>query len=238
MSTQKINFQKYVAYTSIAFFIVFAIQTYAADIPYTISTQGATQSGSNNSIISTNSSWSGALSYVNKGDNSSVIGNYFTGIYYDSVYGFFKTDWSSTPSENVRVIDSTSKCSSGYGYKLGGFAKSEDFGYVDFDYNSNIYVYYCVSDGALHGYSYSLNNGFQNFEGIAFEIQKQASNPSANPSGTGVFVNDESTITQPGTNSLTPNEGNAINSNFTPETIQNDSFKFESVNESLFYIIK
>jgi hypothetical protein len=58
MDSQKIKFQKYIAYIAITFFIIFAIQAYAADIPYTISTQSATQSGSNSSIISTNSSWS------------------------------------------------------------------------------------------------------------------------------------------------------------------------------------
>jgi hypothetical protein len=175
---------------------------------------------------------------VNKWDNSSIIWNYFTGLYYDSVLWFFKTDWSNNASENVRIVDSTSKCPSGYWYKLWGFAKSEDFWFVDFDYNSNIFVYYCVSDGSLHGFSYSLNNWFQNFEGISFEVQKQASNPSPAPSWTWNFVNDNTSITQPNTPTESPNEWQAINSNFTPETIQNDSFKFESTSESLFYIIK
>jgi len=41
---------------------------------------------------------------------------------------------------------------------------------MDFDYNSSIYVYYCESDKKLHGFAYSKALGFQNFEGIGFEI--------------------------------------------------------------------
>ncbi len=234
MTTGKIKFKNLIAYMAIIFFIVFAIQAYAADVSYQIPTQNATQSWSSNSFINIDTSWSQSLKYVNKWDNSSIIGNYFSGLYYDTNLGFFKTDWSTNQAENVRIVGSSALCSTWYGYKLGWYAYSDDFGFVDFDYNSQIFVYYCENDSSLHGYSYSLNNWLQNFEGITFQIQTQASNPWSDPTGNNQFVNDSTTVTNDGD----VNDPSSINSNFTPTSIQNDSFEFEAVNESLFYIIK
>jgi hypothetical protein len=67
------------------------------------------------------------LSYINKGENSSIIGNYFSGYYYDSMLGYFKVDQSPDQSENVRIVGSTGICPSDYGYKLGGYSYSEEF---------------------------------------------------------------------------------------------------------------
>lgn len=117
---------------------------------------------------------SGYTSVVNSGDDSSTVGNYFRGYYFDSNYGFFKLDWSADTTQNVRILESTDKCAAigigGYGYKIGGYAKSEEVGFIKFDYSSDIFVFYCDSDKKLHGYAYSDIAGFQNFEGISVDI--------------------------------------------------------------------
>jgi hypothetical protein len=107
---------KHLALLFFSFFAMFVSYSYAADILASqFAIQSASSNGSNGSIISVDSN----LSYINKGQNSSVVGNYFTGYYYDSVLGYFEADWSVNESENIRVVGSTGKCSSGYGYKLG-----------------------------------------------------------------------------------------------------------------------
>lgn len=221
------------------FFINFYYPAFAADsVGYTFSNQSASQSGSNNSVISVGS----YLEYMNRWSNSSIIGNYFRGYYHDSVLWFFKTDWSNNPNNNVRIISSTAKCVNGYGYKLWGFAYSTTAWFIDFDFNSDIFVYYCVEDKSLYGYAYNPSVWFQNFRGITFEIDKVQTTPIA-ITGTWFFANDASNITNPviqtpnQTPPLWPN-GQAINSNFTPNTIQANKVEFEALRESLFYIIK
>lgn len=98
-----------------------------------------------------------------------MFGNYLKGYYYDTQLGFFKLDWSANPANNVRFVASTTKCATGYGYALGGYAYGQDGGLIDFDYSSEISVYYCESDQKLHGYAYSVDAGFQSFEGISLE---------------------------------------------------------------------
>ena len=238
MQSQNKNIRILLVLWVLWFFINFYHSVFAADsIWYTFSNQSANQNGSNNSLISVGS----YLEYMNRGDNSSIIGNYFRGYYYDSVFGFFKMDWSSNQNQNVRIVSSTSQCSNGYGYKLGGFAYSTIAGFVDFDYNQNIFVYYCVQDEKLYGYAYSSTVGFQNFQGISFDIESIPS-PPAVIAWTGVFTNDTSNIKNPTIetqNPITPApNGQAINSNFTPNTIQANKVEFEALRESLFYIIK
>ncbi len=67
-------------------------------------------------------------------------------------------------NNNVRVISSTDRCATGYGYKLGGFAQGVDAGLINFNYSSDVFVYYCESDSKLHGYAYNEDYGFQSFE--------------------------------------------------------------------------
>jgi len=172
-----------------------------------------------------------------------VIGNYFTGMYYDDILWYFKVDSLSNQNENVRVTGSTSACATWYGYKLGWYAYSEYFWYVDFDYNSTIFVYYCSSDSSLHWYSYSESNGFQNFEWISFPIEVTTTNTTEAPTSSWEFTNEDTDIQNPqntwsNTNTWNPNTPIQETSNFTPETIQNNSFQFDPGNESLFYIIK
>ena len=135
-----------------------ALVTYALDVVDTeFSPQVATSSGSSNSQVwfSTGGALTGTTSYINKDNDSDIIGNYFKGYYYDTVLGFFELDWSLDASQNVRIVSSTDKCSSGYGYKVAGYAYSTVAGFIQFDYSSDIYVYYCEVDKKLHGHAYS-----------------------------------------------------------------------------------
>jgi len=185
---------------------------------------------SNDSLIET---WTGTsvAKYMNKWNNSTVIGNYFTGWYYDSMLGFFRLDWSSDTSENVRIVASTGKCSTWYGYKLWGYAYSESSWFIDFDYNSNVFVYYCESYKELHGYAYSETTGFQNFEWIGFEIVPNIGTV-AEDSWTGtIFVNDTTTI-----NDIVTYTG--ATSNYDYNKIGWDTVNLDTTEESIFYIIK
>ena len=186
--------------------------SYALDvISSSIKNQSATSPGSYNSEISF---LTGAASYINKNNDSDIIENYFTGAYYDSQFEFFQLNWSTDTTKNVRIIGTTGKCSSGYGYKLGWFAYNDQAGFVRFDFSDSLYVYYCQSDKKLHGYAYSEHIGFQNFEWIGFEIDALSLSTSA-PQTTGtsqspstgvtstIFTNDTSLILTPTTSTST-----------------------------------
>ncbi len=157
-------------------FFAFAASAFASDSFSSVAPQSASGSGSNGSVVmvgtggtSADGTATGMVEYVNKDSDQTMFGNYLRGYYYDTQLGFFKLDWSSNPSDNVRFVASTTKCASGYGYALGGYAYGQDGGLIDFDYSSDISVYYCENDKKLHGYAYSTDAGFQNFEGISLE---------------------------------------------------------------------
>lgn len=158
--------------------VCFAVSAWASatDSFSSVAPQSSTGSGSNGSVImvgtggvSADGTATGMVEYVNKDDDQTMFGNYLRGYYYDTQLGFFKLDWSENPSDNVRFVASTTKCASGYGYSLGGYAYGQDGGLIDFDYSSDISVYYCENDKKLHGYAYSVDAGFQSFEGISLE---------------------------------------------------------------------
>jgi len=189
----------------------------------------ADAAGSNGSIIETGAGTS-EVAYVNKWNNSTVVWNYFQWYYYDSLLGFFRLDWSSNTSENVRIVGSTGACPSGYGYKLWGYAYSEASGFIDFDYNGSIFVYYCETDKSLHGHAYSELVWFQNFEGIGFEIIPNIWT-IAEVTGTGVFVNDVTNIIDIVTYT-------GATSNYDYNVIWWDIVNLDTTEESIFYIIK
>ena len=198
---------------------------------YSIGSQSATQLGSNSSQVSF-SYWVGAGSitnYVNKSTDSTIIGNYFSGYYYDRVLWFFQLDWSADKEQNVRIVDSTIKCSSWYGYKLGWYAYSKYSGFMDFDYNNDIFVYYCEIDQKLHGYAYTKYNWFQNFEGIGINILP--ANSLVNVTWTGIFVNDNTHVGLEKTYTWSDSS-----SDFN--SLWGNVFNFDDTKESLFYIIK
>lgn len=215
----------------IGFFLLLSfVVVYAADsLSETLTTQTATWSGSNNSLISV--SFGGAnTNYVNKENNSTIIWNYFTGYYYDSVFGYFKLDWSADVTENVSIVSETTECSSGYGYKLGGYAYSTYYGLIDFDYSPSVFVYYCESDNKFHGYAYSEHLGFQNFEWIGFQIVPSVSTAADTLSSTG-FLNDTTAVT-------TTDAYTGSDSTFSPLNIWGDINELDADQESIFYIIK
>jgi hypothetical protein len=149
----------------------------AADLAVVVAPQTSTASGSNGSRVSvgtggvsTDLTASGETSYYNHDSDATIVGNSLRGYYYDSQLGFFQLNWSSNPNRNVRFVASTSKCSTGYGYRMDGYAYGKYGGLIDFGYSSDISVYYCESDGKLHGHAYSESTGFQSFEGIEFNI--------------------------------------------------------------------
>ncbi|EKD44771.1 MAG: hypothetical protein ACD_71C00010G0003 [uncultured bacterium (gcode 4)] len=211
-------------------FIVFALDVVSTDF----SSQPATSSGSNNSTVWFSTGWlsldetvSGTTSYINKDNDSDTIGNYLRGYYYDTQFGFFRLDWNLTDTtQNVRIISSTDKCGTGYGYKFGGYAYGEAGGYIKFDYNNDIFVYYCESDDKLHGYAYSEHTGFQNFEGLSFEVVALSQNTSNLPSGSGdpFFVNNTSLI--------------LIGLSGRSTDIQGESVANQKWREVIFYIVK
>ncbi len=90
MYFQKKNIIKYLAFWWISIFAVLFSSVYAADsIAHVFTSQSASSPWSNNSVISTDSN----LSYINKRNNSSIIWNYFTWYYYDSILGYFNVNW-------------------------------------------------------------------------------------------------------------------------------------------------
>lgn len=228
---------KKLAFLLITFVVVFfSGVSFADNVSHIFTWQSATSNGSNNSLISVGApytSWSDTLKYINKWENSSIIWNYFEGYYYDSIYGYFKVDHLPNKQENIRITWATSKCPTGYWYKLWWYAYSDYYGFIDFDYNSNVFVYYCLSDWVLHWHAYNETLWFQNFEGITFPIKVEPTRV-AELTSTGVFINDESQIIDQERNVVE----SAENSNFSKSTIQNDVFEFDVDKESLFYIIK
>lgn len=132
------------------------------------------------------STWSTQTKYYNKDANSDIIGNYLSWSYYSTIYGYF--DFI-----DVRFTGSTWKCSSGYGYKLSGQAKNETVWYIDFWYNTNTFVYYCINDNKLYGNAYMQSIWEQNFDGITFEIIKSIALPNI-PSKNTFFVNNSTML--------------------------------------------
>ena len=153
--------------------------------------------------------------------------------YYDSVLGFFKLDWSSDSSENVRIIWSTDECPTWYGYKLWWYAFSSTLWYIDFNYNDDIFVYYCSSDDSLHGHAYSRHLWFQSFEWIWFQVTSSITtqNNIEDTIDTLNFVNDQTDLTE--RNSYVWSD-----SNITIRDVNGDIIEIEADQESLFYIIK
>lgn len=132
------------------------------------------------------STWSAQTKYYNKDANSDIIGNYLSGSYYSTTYGYF--DFI-----DVRFVGSTNTCSTGYGYKLSGKAKSLTAWYIDFWYNKNTFVYYCMNDNKLYGKAYIPAVWEQIFDGINFEIRSNRTLPNI-PSENSFFVNNNTLI--------------------------------------------
>lgn len=206
------------------FFIIWTV--FWAFTSTLINIQTSTGTGSNNSKISF-SWWIDAWYYVNDEDNSAIIGNYFEWYYYDNLFWFFKLDWSSNPNDNVRIVWSTSLCSTGYWYKLWWKAYSEISGYIDFNYNSTTFVYFCLDDWKLHWTSYWKYIWFQDFNWIQIWIVVDIVDLIEKVNNDTIFKNDTTSIEKSTT--ITSEE---------IETIWWDLIQIDERKESIFYIIK
>jgi hypothetical protein len=193
-----------------------------------ITQQTSTLTGSNNGVSTFSLDGSHLSQYVNTGDDSTVIGNHFEWYYHDSLAWFFQLNWSSDVSENVRVVWTTSACPSWVGYKLWWKAYSQYAWYIDFAYSDSVFVYYCESDGLLHGEAYSKYTWFHRFEWIGFQIATAITQEAETQSNTGTFVNDDTIIDSTSENPGDPSQRTSW------EFIDT----FEDSWESLFYIIK
>ena len=215
-------------------FCIFCISlpalVFALDVVDTnFSPQSAQSPGSNGSTVwfSTGGTMTGTTSYWNEDNDSNVIGNYLRGYYYDTQFWFFKLDWNPLDlTQNIRIISSTDKCSTGYGYRFWGYAQSETVWLINFGYSNEIYVYYCELDKQLHGYAYSEHIGFQNFEGISFEVIALSQNMTSLPmnSNDPFFVNNNTMILMGLQSSKTDIQGESISS--------------KKWKEAIFYIVK
>jgi len=176
MKKQKIkeSYEKYRNKTlaTIFVFFVFSTVTFATIFQFLINPTTSTTPWSFNSIVSftwTIIDWK-QWYYINDGENSAVIWNYFKWYYFDSLHWYFKLDWSSNKNENVRIVDSTNKCSNSYWYKLAWKAYSENAWYIDFNYNNDTYVYWCRSDKKLHWFAYNKYTWYQNFDWVSIDV--------------------------------------------------------------------
>lgn len=226
MKKQKLKkfFKKNIVISFLSFFS-FWVVFWAWFTSIFIEAQQSTGLWSTNSVISF--TWSESPTtwnewyYVNLGDNSSIIWNYFEWFYYDSVFWLFQLDWSNDTNENVRIVDSTSNCWTGYGYKLWWRAYSGKAGYIDFDYNSSTYVYYCEDDNRLHWTAYSQYVWYQNFEWIEVQVIPNIAS-LVTELWSEIFVNDYTNI------------GDSTSS----WSLGWDTINLDDTKESIFYIIK
>ncbi len=215
----------------ISFFMVWTVL--GSFTSYVITSQYSDLTWSNGSNISfTWSTWK-EWYYVNNRDNSAIIWNYFTWFYYDSLFWFFKLDWSPNEYDNVRIIDSTNKCSTWYWYKLWWKAYSEISWYIDFAYDDDTFVYYCLDTGELHGKAYWKYIWYQNFEWIELTIIKEVEDLTVTATATGVFINDVTTV----------NKSRALEPDLIPTywweiNIWWNIYQIDTTKESIFYIIK
>ncbi len=184
----------------------------------------------NSEILISTWSTSYQTQYINAWNNSTVIWNYFKGYYYDSVFGFFKLDWSPDRWKNVHIWGSTNKCATGYGYRLAWRAYSQNAWYIDFYPTTTTFVYYCESDWKLHWKAYSKAIGFQSFEWIEFAIITQWITDTET-TGTWIFVNDNTTID-------IQEVFTGSNSNVSIDEMLWEDVKFDAQDESIFYIVK
>jgi len=167
--------------------------------------------------------------YINDWNNSTIVWDYLKWYYFDSVYWYFKFDWSTDPLENVRIIGSTNKCSSWYWYKFDWKAKWWYAGFIDFWYDANTFIYYCLNDNKIYGRAYWKYIWYQDFNWISLEIA--GVEDLAEKVKSDIFINDTSQID----NIIKPTWQN---SNAWQSQLWWNTFKLDDTKESIFYIIK
>ncbi len=153
--------------------ILYAIDTLIVDISWWQSSDNLSGMWTRSMTVS-----DGDLRYMNKDNDSSIPQDFFSWYYYDPAYGSFKMDSWADKNKNVHVSwETTALCGGDFTwYKLEWYAYNPDFGFIDFYYNNDTFVYLCIPNnensiqsGSLYGYAYSPYIGFQNFDGISLD---------------------------------------------------------------------
>lgn len=120
---------------------------------------------------------SGAV-LIDKNNDGALLWDFFSGYYYDDAHGVFSFD---ELNDKISISgDSTNRCTNNTthnGYKLEWYSWNGEFWAVNFSQNNNTFVYICVPkdensnlDSYLWWYAYSELIGFQNFDGIIFDV--------------------------------------------------------------------
>ena len=205
---------------------------FAAFLETPIINQTASWTGSFDSKISIQyeNTSSGAY-YVNQWNNSSEIWNSFKWYYYDSVYWYFKLDWSNDNEENVRITDSTNKCTTGYWYKLDWKAKWWYAGFIDFWYDNTTFVYYCLDDNKMYWRAFGKYIWYQDFEWIELEILPDVKTLVEYVAEDTIFINDTSAV-----DDITKPTWRTSNAWYNK--LWWNTFNIYDTKESIFYIIK
>lgn len=158
------------------FFVLSPNAIFAADV--SISLASSTGSfGSNASQVLFSPFNNSATQYINTNGDATTIGNRLGWYYIDTLYGPFVFDWGIDTNLEAHISGSTPLCSQWFGYKFSWFVRSlgnagsnvSPLWYIRLDNPQDDGVYYCESDGMLHGFAYSDHLGRINFEGIRLE---------------------------------------------------------------------
>ncbi len=115
----------------------------------------------------------GDLKFINLDGNADIIGDYFSGHYYDPAFGIFEIN--SWISNRLKIIDEASwSCPPSHtDKKLEWFSYSPNFGHMDFSHSSYICIPNDATDNTLNTYiwwyAYSSYIGFQSLSGILLD---------------------------------------------------------------------
>lgn len=114
--------------------------------------------------------------YINKDNDNNLTWDQLRWFYYDNIYWYFRLDWSDDLDKNVHIssnspITITWKCNKAW--KFSWKAYSKYVWYINFNYDSNYYVYYCEDDWKLYWYAYDDNLGSQPMNEIKININNQ-----------------------------------------------------------------
>lgn len=139
-----------------------------------IKTQTSTWTGTNNNKITF--SHKKTTYYINKDDDNILTWDKLRWYYYDNIYWYFRLDWSQTESDNVHVSSwPTTILGCTEWYKFSWKAYSKYVWYIDFNYNSTVFVYYCndINNKKIYWDTYSTNLWKQNLDWIEIRIKEK-----------------------------------------------------------------
>ena len=112
--------------------------------------------------------------YINKDDDNILIWDMLRWYYYDNIYWYFRLDWSQNSSDNVHITNETvSNWACTEWYKFSWKAYSKYMWYINFNYSSSIFVYYCKTDNKIYWDTYSTNLWKQNLDWIKINLREK-----------------------------------------------------------------